>query len=43
MDELPEAAFDDATDRFYAAEDNHATGMHAVLERAAEQLLSRQK
>ncbi|BCG80883.1 DMP19 family protein [Mesorhizobium sp. 113-3-3] len=39
MDELPETAFDEATDRFYAAEDSHPIGMHEVLQRQASQLL----
>lgn len=41
MDELPETAFDEATDRFYAAEDSHPVGMHEVLQRQANQLLSK--
>lgn len=39
MEELPETAFDEATDRFHVAEENHATGMHAVLQHTASQLL----
>jgi len=41
MDELPETAFDEVTDQFYAAEDSHPIGMNEVLQRQANQLLSK--
>ncbi|WP_202292344.1 DMP19 family protein [Mesorhizobium sp. 131-2-1] len=41
MDDLPETAFDEATDQFHAAEDSHPIGMHEVLQRQANQLLSK--
>ncbi|MBZ9882465.1 DMP19 family protein [Mesorhizobium sp. CA10] len=40
MDELPETAFDTVTDQFHVAEDDHATGMNATLQREAIRLLS---
>ena len=40
MDELPETAFDLATNQFYAAEERHPATMHEVLERAANHLLA---
>ena len=40
MDELPETAFDLATNQFYSAEERHPTAMRKVLERAANQLLA---
>ncbi|WP_137929975.1 DMP19 family protein [Mesorhizobium comanense] len=40
MDELPETAFDAATDQFYAAEDRHPTSMNDTLQAEASRLLS---
>lgn len=40
IEELPENAFDAATDQFYAAEDRHSTGMNEKLQDEASRLLS---